>query len=401
MIVPEIVRVPITNTLTGGQFAMPIAVGSQQQRVNVILDTGSGVLVVDGAIYDPTGDAGVTTTQILAKESFGSGEFHAAIVQASVGLVAGPGAPVAKLAGTDLAVAYDNPPGTFDRADGIFGLAFAALNTGYRMPANTWETKYTADLLPLGQPAAIVPFSDRLVAAGLVADTFAFAVQRSMTREVLDDPAADPANQGLFVLGGGADCTDLYVGPIAKIAVVHERYYSVDLMSLRVGDRSIAVSPVAPGGAVASTAIVDSGSPYLMLDRALFDRLLDALRAFDPQVSQTLQAYLQSAGANFDQTRIDLTQWPVLGFILRGSDGAAVVIDVAPKDYWQFDVGAAGAAMLAIVSDNGTLNGQSNLGLPLFANRFVVFDRTGAAGTGTAGTGTIGFADRAENPAIA
>ena len=230
----EVVRIPITNVLTGGQFAMPIAVGSQQQRVNVILDTGSSMLVVDGAIYDPSSDAGCATSQFLATGEFGSGAFHAAIVRTSVGSVTGLGAAVATLAGTDLAVTYDSPPGTFDRADGIFGLAYAALNTGYRMPGDTWQNKYTADQLPLGQPADVVPFADQLSAARIVADKFAFAVGRSLVRGALDDPATDPLNHGVFVLGGGAECTDLYAGPLASVAVVHERYYGIALIAIEV-----------------------------------------------------------------------------------------------------------------------------------------------------------------------
>ena len=392
----EIVRIPITNVLTGGQFAMPIAVGSQQQRVNVILDTGSSMLAVDGAIYDPSGDAGVATSQILATGEFGSGVFHAAIVRTPVGLVTGPAAPVAILAGTDLAVTYDSPPGTFDQADGIFGLAYAALNTGYRMPADTWQNKYTADQLVQGQRADIVPFTEQLAAAQPVADTFAFAVRRSLVRDALDDPATDPLNQGIFVLGDGADCTDLYAGPLASVAVVHKRYYSIALIAIEVGDRSIAVPPSAPGGPVASNAIVDSGSPYLMLDQTLFGRVLDAFRAFDPALEPALQAYFQGNSQRIDQTQIDLTRWPPLRLIVQGSDGGQVAIEIASKDYWQFDVGEAGNAAPVLISDNGTLNGQSNLGLPLFANRFVAFDRTGPAGRGT-----ISFADRAENAAIA
>jgi hypothetical protein len=392
----ETVRIPITNVLTGGQFAMSISVGAQQQRVNVILDTGSSMLVVDGAIYDPSGDTGAVTSQILAKAEFGSGDFHAAIVRTPVGLVTGPGAPVATLAGADLAVTYDSPPGTFDQADGIFGLAYAALNNGYRMPADTWQNKYTADQLAQGQRADIVPFAEQLAAAHLVTDKFAFAVRRSLVREVLDDPATDPLNQGIFVLGGGAECTDLYIGPLASIAVVHERYYNTNLMAIQVGDRSVAVPPIAPGGSVASNSIVDSGSPYLMLDRTVYSRVIDAFRAFDPTLEQLLQTYFLGNSQSIDQTQLDLTKWPTLRLILQGNQGEQVAIDIASKNYWQFDVGQAGNAAPMLVSDNGALNGQSNLGLPLFADRFVAFDRSGPAGRGT-----IGFADRAENAVIA
>ena len=80
---------------------------------------------------------------------------------------------------------------------------------------------------------------------------------------------------------------------------------------------------------------------------------------------------------------------------MQGTAGNPAAITVQPKDYWQFDTGQAGNASPVLVGDGGVFGGQSNLGLPLFAGHFVVFDRTGGSGRGV-----VGFAARATGALI-
>jgi hypothetical protein len=258
------------------------------------------------------------------------------------------------------------------------------------MPADTWQNKYAADQLTLGQQADLDPYVNQLVAAQRVTNKFAFAVQRSVVREALAEPATDPLNGGLFVLGGGAECTDLYTGAFASVAVVHGQYYNTNLMAIQVGDRSIAVPPIAPGSKAASNSMIDSGSTNVTLDQGLYDRLIALFRAINPDLAQALTAYAPTARTGVAQTEIDLTRWPPLRFIMQGSEGDQVPVTVQPKDYWQFDVNQAGNASPVLCGDGGMLGGQSILGLPLFAGQFVVFDRTA-----TNGNGVIGFAAQA------
>jgi len=214
-------------------------------------------------------------------------------------------------------------------------------------------------------------------------------------REALEDTASDPANNGLFVLGGGAECDDLYTGPFTEVAVVHESYYNVDLTAIRVGDVSMDVPPIAAGAKAASNAIIDSGTTNLMLDQAVYDRLIALFRTVNPDLAQALVTYAPNSGRGVDQSRIDLTRWPPIGFVMQGAGGNPAIVTVQPKDYWQFDTGQAGNASPVLVGDGGLLGGQSNLGLPLFAGHFVVFDRTGGSGRGV-----VGFAARTGTPLI-
>ena len=391
----EIIRVPIDIALTDGNYTAAITVGAKQQTLNVILDTGSSMLVVDGAIFDPDGDTSVTPTQLCQTAQFASGNFMAAVMQGAVGLPTVPGEQAATLPNANLAVAYDNPPGTFGQADGIMGLGFAALNNAYRMPANTWQNKYTAAQLNPGPATPLPTFVDQWVAAQRVANKFAFAVDRSTARQALEDPASDPVNKGLFVLGGGAECDDLYTGPFSEVAIVHETYYNANLTAIRVGDQSMDVPPIAAGAKALSNAIIDSGTTNLMLDQTVYDRLIALFRTVNPDLAQALVTYAPNSGRGVDQSQIDLTRWPPISFVMQGTAGNPAAITVQPKDYWQFDTGQAGNASPVLVGDGGVFGGQSNLGLPLFAGHFVVFDRTGGSGRGV-----VGFAARATGALI-
>jgi hypothetical protein len=379
-------RVPVTNTVTGNDYTLRISLGAGSVPADVLLDTGSSMLVVDGGVYDPSTDHDAATTQLLQTAQFASGSFMASVIRTSVALPPAGAAPL-RFPGANLAVTYDSRPGTFGRSDGIFGLAYAALDTAYRMPADTWKNRYSADQLQLGQQADLDPYFSQLAAAGLVSNKFAFAVRRSVTRQALDDPSTDPLNSGLFVLGGGAECTDLYQGPFASVAVVHEQYYNTNLVAVRVGNQTINVPPAAPGSRVASNSIVDSGSSNLTLDQGLYDKVVAAFHAIDPAFAAALLANAPTAGSGCDQTRIDLTKWPALLLILQGSDGGQATVSVAPGDYWQFDSVRQGNASAMLCGDGGMLGGQSILGLPVFSGHFVVFDRTA-----TNGHGVIGFA---------
>jgi hypothetical protein len=377
------IRIPINNVLTGNDYTMTLSVGSGAVPVNVLLDTGSSMLAVDGGIYDPSKDGTAVTTQLLQKAEFVSGSFLASVVRTTVGLPSA--AEPAALPGANLAVTYDSRPGTFGQADGIFGLAYAALDTALKMPANTWKNRYSTDQLKLGQQADLDPYMTQAAAAGLFGNKFAFAVQRSAVSMATDDPASDPVNAGLFIPGGGAECADLYTGAFASVAVVHEQYYNTNLLAVQIGDQSLNVPAAAPGSKVGSNSIIDSGSGNITLDQGLYDKILALFNTLNPDFALALE---QSA-SGCDQTKIDLSRWPPLRLVFQGSEASQVSITIPPSDYWQFDSTAKGTATLAMVGDGGMLGGQSILGLPVFGSHFVVFDRTA-----TNGHGAISFAAR-------
>ena len=379
-----LVRFPITNRVTGNNFTLTLSVGSGATAIDVLLDTGSSMLTVDGALYDAGTDRAATTTQLLQTAQFSSGTLMASVVRAPVGLLA-DGDPTAIIVpNANLAVVYDIQPNLFGRADGILGLAYPALNKSYQMPKNTWGAGYRSNQLGQGKPAAaLAPYLNQAVAAGLVADTFAFAVQRSVMSEAADGAAADLLNDGVFVLGGGAECTDLYTGPFASVAVVQADYYNTNLIAIQVGDRTVTLPPNRAGGPVASNSVVDSGNSSLMLDPFLYRQVIGQFNAINPIFGTAL-----ASSGSYDQTALNLAAWPALRFVLQAAGGGQATVTVAPRDYWQFDSDGPGRATTGLTGGSPH-PGQSILGLPLFAGHYVVFDRTAAGGQGS-----INFAAR-------
>lgn len=367
----QTIRIPITNWLTRNVFTAQASVGNAAAPINVLLDTGSSMFVISGTMYDATKDPSATTTPLLQTENFQTQTLFASVVHASIGLGANGTTILDYLPNTNLAVVY-NTPGGFGKASGVLGLAYPALNTAYTMPADTTRTHYPNQTQGHAAPN-LDTYLTQLVKAGRIIDKFAFSVQRSRASQALDDPATDPVNSGVFVLGGGEECTDLYSGPFQSIAVLHNVYYNTNLIAVEVGTQTIPAPQPPAGSTAVSNSFVDSGNNTLSLEPGLYNQVIAALNQAGVGFGDTLR---NPSGC--DQTRLDLTKWPPLGLVLQGTDGSRVTLTVQPEDYWQFDAYGEGTALSVVSPAGGPQPGQSILGLPLFAGHYVVFDRTGA-----------------------
>ena len=74
------------------------------------------------------------------------------------------------------------------------------------------------------------------------------------------------------------------------------------------------------------------------------------------------------------QSRLNLSNWPDIRFVMQGANGSDVALTCAPSTYWQTDAPQAGYAVFQV--NNGGAFQMSILGLPLFNNYYTVFDRT-------------------------
>ncbi len=193
-----IVKMPINNVLLGSDYTCAVTVGNRGVTANLLLDTGSSTLAVTDTDYSPTKDSSAKTTKIAQYVQYGSGSWVGAVVQTSVGL-----SPAVTLQNVDLAVTYKTSDSIFGKADGIFGLAYEPLNSAYLMSGDTWKTKYDADQIEHGKEADLDPYFSQLEEADVVANKFAFYTKRSIVSAATNDPASDPLNQGIFVVGGG------------------------------------------------------------------------------------------------------------------------------------------------------------------------------------------------------
>ena len=365
----DIVRFPITIQ-SGNCFALELSVGVPPVSVNVLLDTGSSMLLVNAPPYRRNNDAAAVTSQLLQSGSLRGIKFLAAVIRTEVGFPANATADAISVSLANLGVIYRVMP-LFGDADGILGLAYPALNPAITMPADTWDACYGPMALesPGLRTENLSTFMDQLAAANQIADKFAFSVGRSVAS------AADAAlNSGVFVIGGGEECKDLYTGDFQSAAVVHDAYYHTNLMEIQIGGRTIKVDPTPAGDPAISNSIIDSGAGNLGLEPSVYQKIIDRFNEVGPAFGDMIRAGSQN------QTQLNLTDWPPIGFVLQGTDGTTATVTVEPEDYWRFDGAGAGNATAALSIGGAPKPGQSVLGLPLLAGHYVVFDRTGGDG---------------------
>ncbi len=372
-----VVRMPITNVFMDGDYTGTVYIGSQQRPANVILDTGSSTLAIDGTFYDPTKDKDAEITDIAQEVGYGDGSnWVGGIVRTNIAV--GTGTQALTLPQVNVAVAYHESRNMFSSSNGILGLAYTRLNNAFEMPGPTIPPKYTFNQIQSGKVTYIQPYFTQLEKAGMVADKFAFYTLRSMIDTGSADPQANPINNGFLILGGGEESTDLYTGQFQLARVVHDLYYNTNLKSIAVGDGSpIGVSPPTKASGNVSNSIVDSGTNSLMLDQGLFEQLAEELGSAE---GSTLADALRAGYV--PMSKLNLAAWPTLTLVLEGALGTDVKLEVAPSTYWQTNSPKPGYATAVLFGDNGTLKGQSILGLPLLNNYFTIFDRSVDQGLG-------------------
>jgi Eukaryotic aspartyl protease len=151
-----------------------------------------------------------------------------------------------------------------------------------------------------------------------------------------------------------------------------------------VGNTSaIEVPPPTKASKNLTNSIVDSGTNSLTMDDELFKIIADRLgTANDKELTQFMRA------GYVPMNSLNLSKWPSITFVVQGNAGDVKLV-VTPENYWQTNAPEKGYASAAIFSDNGQLNGQSILGLPLMNGYFTIFDRSVDKGLGV-----IKFASR-------
>jgi hypothetical protein len=372
----KVVRIPITNVFMDGNYTGVIQAGGNKKTANVILDTGSSALGLDGNLYNPGADRNSKTTNIVQSVRYGSGSWLGAVVHTDISV--GTGTQCVNLNQVNVAVAYSESSDMFGKANGILGLAYTRLDSAYTMPGVTWPPKYNYNQIQQqGRVTFLQPYFTALEAQGAVANKFAFYTRRSMIRMTTPNPATDSFNQGFLLVGGGEESKDLYSGTFQSVDILEDDWYSTNLKAVLVGDTEpIEIPPPTKASNQLTNSIVDSGTNSLLLDDSLFQTIAKRLTSGE---DKSLTLAMRSG--YLPMNSLKLAEWPTITFVLQGSSGD-VKLAVSPQNYWQTDAPEKGYASAAIMSDNGQLKGRSILGLPLMNGYFTIFDRSVDKGLG-------------------
>jgi hypothetical protein len=418
-------KLPITNVYAKGDYCLTLHIGSNKSAVNLLIDTGSSSLVIKNDNYQADFDKNLISTSIVQEVNYGIGGWNGPVVYTSVtvqeyGLdtknlekltaqsaISTPRVPIA--------IVYSNKQSkTFGDADGILGMAYHHLNKGFDFqhyfvennikPAQSYpwpfNEKLTEDLaqfktLLWQQPEQdITPYFSLLAEKHLTADKFALYTKRSSihinSKHTDKTPAAilrqDPLNQGFLILGGGEEQTDLYRGKFTTITVEHDVYYNVNLDSIQIGSANpIMAEPLAANHqkAYCSNAIIDSGAGVIVLTASLYEQVIKALIAYNPEFEKLLTPFksMTEQSIGIASSALKLAQWPNLyfNFVNNSSQNEEkqelVQLTCSPSTYWQINAPTYGRACFKLLSQLPQWPNQSILGLPLLNNYFVVFDR--------------------------
>lgn len=399
----KILRIPITNVLDGSDYSAKLYVGSAKAAADVILDTGSSTLAVDPSIYDGRNDKNLKTTTYGQLVLYGTGGWAGPVVNTSLSF--GGAQSNVTLDSAPVAIAAVQQPGNFEGVKGIMGLAYNGLNAAYDFKSYFAKLKKPQTTYPWPFPGKnfktfsvsfkaliktnnvpepdITPYFDELEDNNVVANKFAFYTLRSwvsMRAGSAQAVAADPLNQGFFILGGGEEQADLYQGSFVNVAVLDDLYYNTNLKSVQVdGCAAVAAAPLQAQyqDFMISNSIVDSGTSDLSLAGDVYQAILSGLTQLNPSFRQAIAEYSSAASRQqgVATSALNLGQWPNIYFTLSGENGEDVKLTCSPQTYWQVDFPRAGQAAFQI---NGPLDpaNQSILGLPLLNNYYTVFDRS-------------------------
>ncbi|HET6485999.1 MAG TPA: pepsin-like aspartyl protease, partial [Spirochaetia bacterium] len=154
------IRIAISNVLLGSDYTGRLYIGSRQEEVNLLLDTGSSTLAVEHRSYDPQKDTKATVTDMVQEVQYGSGAWIGSVVKTDV--AAGAGGETVDLPGVALAVAYHESANMFGRSQGILGLAYQSLDDALVLTRPTVPPTYTPNEIRSGRRTFIEPYFTQL-----------------------------------------------------------------------------------------------------------------------------------------------------------------------------------------------------------------------------------------------
>lgn len=368
----KIIDVGMTNLLLGGDYTVPIFVGSNKTAIDVVLDTGSSVLAVDSSAYKPDSDKSAQFTELAQAVGYGSGWWIGSVIRTEIAM--GHDENGVEVSDASISVILEESKDMFGLARGILGLAYKTMDTAYNINEPSWPAfdPRKVDIANV-RHTSIAPYFTRLEEAGAVPNRFAIYAKRSKIN-FEGDPESNFLNHGRFILGGGPEKQEYYTGDFFDVSVVHDVLYNVNLKSVSLsGGHSVAVGGQGPDG---SNAIVDSGTNILMLPANVIQGLHGAFYMLGAKYSNAISA-AQKNGNMIDASALNLEEWPEIRLTLQGPAGD-VDLYLSPSTYWQLNASESGQASYRIMKGGGS----SILGLPLLNNYYTVFDRSGNDGKG-------------------
>ncbi len=398
-----------------GGYSARVFVGEQQTPVNLILDTGSSVLVVHNKNYQPELDGNLKASAWVQDIQYGAGGWYGPVVKTCIST----GLHGERVQVTDVPIALSTveKANSFAQADGIWGLAYTGLDHAfdlttfleaekvepcfsfpYLLDHHSEGVAHYSHFLHQYPQVQITPYFDCIEKGGTVANQFSLLTHRSSIFHPYSNSTPDvikshELNQGLLIIGEPQNHANLYQKPLYTVKIEHEKYFNVNVLGIQVGENEIISAPQLATKDVAgycTNGIVDSGASELVLPEQLFVQVKHQLSSVNKRFQQLLEPFSHYDGkeTGVPLSELTLSEWPDIKLMLAGKSGESVTLVIKPETYWQTHAPTADQATFKLCTLPDWPN-QLILGLPLLNNYYCIFDRD---------TNNIIFATKSDMP---
>lgn len=412
------VQFPINIAPSQGAYSINLLVGSQQQTVELLIDTGSSTITFKESHYQPHLDQHKKLTAYAQCVTYGKGGWAGPVLKSTI--TYSNGVDSFDITDAPFALVEDQLTDSFLGLDGIFGLAYHHINRAYDLTdflkehdqkAHTYPWQFSQTISEKGikpfkqflrnHPEKDVKpiftaFEEQFVNINMFSllthRAIAYVPKHNMS---LDDKKKEPLNQGLFIVGHIDHDKNDDDGYSKNIKVLHDAYYNTNLLSVQVEGFESFSAPRLDKKHIKTSftnAIIDSGSSYLMLQADIYQYILDCFKSINPEFITHISAFndSQKSGKAYKPDDINLASWPTLYFTFEGSTEPDVTVSCPATHYWQTDAISPNQCFFTLLKQIPHWPDQSVIGLPLMSYYLCIFDRS----AGVDGMGVIKFVNK-------
>ena len=331
---PNVTRVPIINIYMGGDYTGVICVGPEKKTMNVILDTRSSALALDGAKYQPDLAGGDQSTDLAQTDSYGDGStWTGAVIKTT--LTMGTNNSSVALQGGNAAIAYQASSDMFG-STAVPGPRVCAARRCVPDAEGYVERSIHFHSSAVGQSERLgsLPDSTRGRGRHFGQDS---VLHPSFVRPCWRRKRERPFEPGMDDSGWRRrEHRSLYRQlPGCK----GYAWYCTNLKEVIVGSSSPIAARIQEPRGMPSNSIIDSGTNSLNLG----PQMLNAILSKFPAAQKQLLAKAIDHGDLVSVSDLKLDQWPTITFVLQG-DAGDVKLDVPPSNYWQVNTQKVGYA---------------------------------------------------------
>ena len=410
------IQFPINIAPSKGCYSLELEIGSQKEPVKLLIDTGSSTLAFHASNYSPSDDKCLELTQYAQCVTYGKGGWAGPVLKSKV--IYSNNTDSFEIPEVSFSIVSDQQENSFQGLDGVMGLAYHHLNNAYDLSSyyeknnqgqKTYPWGFSTEIDKSGIPVFknflrkypkkdITPLFSAFEQKNISLNKFTLLTHRSVVHVptanmTQNQKEEEVLNKGLFIIGEVESDSAIFNGKCKNVKVLHDAYYNTNLLSVQVEGYDAIQAPSLDSGHLDSfftNSIIDSGSSYLMLQKKIYQYVIDSLNKINPKLVTFIDAFNLARKNNtpYSPADLNLQDWPKLYFTFEGSEEKQVTLCCQPDHYWQLDALSPNQVFFTLLSQIEKWPNQSIIGLPIISSYLCIFDRSAGS------DGVIKFVDK-------